>query len=394
MKGFAHSVDFRSSTDKTPPASSPLSDGKGLDLLHPIRPTHSCPLISTGLSSQVPRKLRHVRYPRVESRRSLLLNVPFTLPIKGPSRLRGRWNMNISTRGGTLQPIFHSPPGQSSRSFFKCQKRLRKGSTPRVLHRKGPPNVDRLGLQTGFQEWACNSYITGNSPYSSTKQELGRKFRGAFDPKGLLPKENPAIPRVPRSPPPWQSHAVVGGDHFDVLPFGRRSMGICIADVAGKGILSAILMSIFKPRARTYRAVFAQTSLHPPEFPASPQYGGDRFRYVFYAQWTATGPVKLCERRQPVSRLPCTAMDRITLKGRCGVWASSDLSNRLHQASFTCNMASPHSFHRRRNEASDTGKRNESASSAHRTLGSQSRFNPKNKNKSSRLGEFQSSNGR
>src|SRR5581483_10493976 len=35
----------------------------------------------------------------------------------------------------------------------------------------------------------------------------------------------------------------VGGDYFDAIPLTGSSTGICIADVAGKGVAAALLMS-------------------------------------------------------------------------------------------------------------------------------------------------------
>src|SRR5439155_22686075 len=41
----------------------------------------------------------------------------------------------------------------------------------------------------------------------------------------------------------WQSARLVGGDYFDILPLDEKTLGICIADVAGKGMPAALLMS-------------------------------------------------------------------------------------------------------------------------------------------------------
>ncbi|HKW63241.1 MAG TPA: SpoIIE family protein phosphatase [Candidatus Acidoferrum sp.] len=41
----------------------------------------------------------------------------------------------------------------------------------------------------------------------------------------------------------WQSARTVSGDYFDVLTLGKDTLGLCIADVAGKGIPAALLMS-------------------------------------------------------------------------------------------------------------------------------------------------------
>lgn len=41
----------------------------------------------------------------------------------------------------------------------------------------------------------------------------------------------------------WQPARAVGGDYFDVVPFSERTVGLCIADVVGKGMPAALLMS-------------------------------------------------------------------------------------------------------------------------------------------------------
>ncbi|MGB8475125.1 MAG: SpoIIE family protein phosphatase [Candidatus Acidiferrum sp.] len=41
----------------------------------------------------------------------------------------------------------------------------------------------------------------------------------------------------------WQPAQSVGGDYYDVLAFDEATLGLCIADVAGKGLPAALLMS-------------------------------------------------------------------------------------------------------------------------------------------------------
>ena len=48
----------------------------------------------------------------------------------------------------------------------------------------------------------------------------------------------------------WQSAEAVGGDYFDVLPLAEDTLGLCIADVAGKGIPAALLMSNLQAAVR------------------------------------------------------------------------------------------------------------------------------------------------
>jgi sigma-B regulation protein RsbU (phosphoserine phosphatase) len=49
----------------------------------------------------------------------------------------------------------------------------------------------------------------------------------------------------------YEPHQMVGGDYFDYIPIGEDQFLICIADVSGKGIPAALLMSNFQASLRT-----------------------------------------------------------------------------------------------------------------------------------------------
>jgi len=48
----------------------------------------------------------------------------------------------------------------------------------------------------------------------------------------------------------WQPAQSVGGDYYDVLAFDDGALGLCIADVAGKGLPAALLMSNLQAAVR------------------------------------------------------------------------------------------------------------------------------------------------
>ena len=48
----------------------------------------------------------------------------------------------------------------------------------------------------------------------------------------------------------YHPHSEVGGDFYDVIPLERDEIGFCIADVSGKGMAAAILMSNFQANLR------------------------------------------------------------------------------------------------------------------------------------------------
>jgi FixJ family two-component response regulator len=56
----------------------------------------------------------------------------------------------------------------------------------------------------------------------------------------------------------WQPAAGVGGDCYDAIPFGRTRLGISIADVVGKGIPAALLMSNLQAAVRAFATGAAQ----------------------------------------------------------------------------------------------------------------------------------------
>lgn len=49
----------------------------------------------------------------------------------------------------------------------------------------------------------------------------------------------------------YRPHDQVGGDYFDVLQLSSHQVGFCMADVSGKGIAAAMLMSNFQAMVRT-----------------------------------------------------------------------------------------------------------------------------------------------
>jgi serine phosphatase RsbU (regulator of sigma subunit) len=50
----------------------------------------------------------------------------------------------------------------------------------------------------------------------------------------------------------WQPANAVGGDYFDVIPFSPTRLGVCIADVSGKGMGAALLMANFQAAFRAF----------------------------------------------------------------------------------------------------------------------------------------------
>jgi sigma-B regulation protein RsbU (phosphoserine phosphatase) len=76
--------------------------------------------------------------------------------------------------------------------------------------------------------------------------------------QGLLPKQIPQIPRHEISGS-WQPASAVGGDYYDALKFTDTRVALCIADVVGKGMPAALLMSNLQASVKA----FASESMQP-----------------------------------------------------------------------------------------------------------------------------------
>jgi phosphoserine phosphatase RsbU/P len=74
---------------------------------------------------------------------------------------------------------------------------------------------------------------------------------------GLLPKDIPQIPDHEISGA-WQPASAVGGDYFDVLKFGSNAVALCVADVAGKGMPAALLMSNLQAAVKAFASELMQ----------------------------------------------------------------------------------------------------------------------------------------
>ena len=102
--------------------------------------------------------------------------------------------------------------------------------------------------------------------------------------QGLLPKSIPQRTGYEIAGA-WQPAQSVGGDYYDVLEFDDTSLGLCIADVAGKGLPAALLMSNLQAAVRG----LASPALSPDGLCARlnslvcHNTGNDRFITFFYA---------------------------------------------------------------------------------------------------------------
>ncbi len=67
----------------------------------------------------------------------------------------------------------------------------------------------------------------------------------------LLPREIPRVKGLEVACA-WQPARSVGGDYFDVLALASAQIGICLADVSGKGMTAALLMANLQALVRAF----------------------------------------------------------------------------------------------------------------------------------------------
>ncbi|MBI4472113.1 MAG: SpoIIE family protein phosphatase [Acidobacteria bacterium] len=76
----------------------------------------------------------------------------------------------------------------------------------------------------------------------------------------LMPSEIHQFPGF-RIAATWRPARIVGGDYFDILRLADDAVGICIADVCGKGMPAAMIMSSLQGAVKAY----ASRQTHPRE---------------------------------------------------------------------------------------------------------------------------------
>ena len=67
----------------------------------------------------------------------------------------------------------------------------------------------------------------------------------------LLPRETPQLEGF-QIACAWQPALSVSGDYFDVLSLGKGQVGLCIADVSGKGVSAALLMANLQASVKAF----------------------------------------------------------------------------------------------------------------------------------------------
>ena len=101
------------------------------------------------------------------------------------------------------------------------------------------------------------------------KQKLRRREEQEFAEareiqQALMPTTIPQFPGFQISGA-WQPARAVGGDYFDVIPVDERRAAICIADVVGKGMPAALLMSNLQAAVKAFGGARSQVPMKPDD---------------------------------------------------------------------------------------------------------------------------------
>jgi serine phosphatase RsbU (regulator of sigma subunit) len=147
--------------------------------------------------------------------------------------------------------IAFSPPGHLPDSERLAVAQL--GTALIVPVRSGGDTIGfiSLGRKLSDQEFEPDEFEflaavadqTAAAIYNLRLRKQAQEYEEAREiQQGLMPKEIPQVSGLEISGS-WRPARIVGGDYFDVFALGASRLGLCIADVSGKGMPAALLMS-------------------------------------------------------------------------------------------------------------------------------------------------------
>src|SRR5947209_6424893 len=122
-----------------------------------------------------------------------------------------------------------------------------------------------VGLTFGMLTFAFRDTKTRLEGKLQAQVEIGQveraqreaELQSAFEIQShLLPRQTPQIKGFEISCA-WQPARTVSGDYFDVLQLSGDTLGICIADVSGKGIPASLLMANLQASVKAFAEVNA-----------------------------------------------------------------------------------------------------------------------------------------
>ena len=122
------------------------------------------------------------------------------------------------------------------------------------LHKEGEATAEQSG--TNFIQALSNIIVVAIENKKLARQQLAQEaVRKEMEiarqvQQFLFPKDLPRTPGL-QVEASYRPHHSVGGDYYDFLRLTARHFLVCIADVSGKGMPAALLMSNFQAALRT-----------------------------------------------------------------------------------------------------------------------------------------------
>jgi len=150
------------------------------------------------------------------------------------------------------------------KTFSDIAAQIGKGDFDAKLpHQSKTYEIDRLtnaiaAMQTSLKDYIHNLEVTNNE-----KNRILTEVRIASEiQQNLIPKNSntPLMGGLIRAYGVLETAGEIGGDLFDYFPIGDNYFGFVVADVAGKGIVAAMTMTIASTFLRTNSASYLSTS--------------------------------------------------------------------------------------------------------------------------------------
>jgi sigma-B regulation protein RsbU (phosphoserine phosphatase) len=111
---------------------------------------------------------------------------------------------------------------------------------------------DRISRRRAHRRRAGSHVQLGTAAAPAYGSAHGSELQQAHDMQvNLLPRETPQLPGF-QIACAWQAAQSVSGDYFDVFAVAEDSLGLIIADISGKGMAAALLMSSLQASVKAF----------------------------------------------------------------------------------------------------------------------------------------------
>ena len=177
----------------------------------------------------------------VYARKSFPWDVLLLEAILIPASIVGGYVASIVTRV-VLQPGDGNPLRFSPSDILKCVFLSLVMSIPIYLSRKSRARLEMRNQELEGQVTLGQIELKTQEAELRAASEIQTQF---------LPREIPRVKGMDVACA-WQPARSVGGDYFDVLALPSAQIGICLADVSGKGMTAALLMANLQALVRAF----------------------------------------------------------------------------------------------------------------------------------------------